>query len=569
LITSKEETENNLSSTIRFQENAIYYVLINENKDEDKKESKSKNSEFELELSCYGSPPHVLIPYKGLKNGWTINFANMLFYGNLFIFEKNNIEQKIKIPIFIFPRKLEVNETIKIIEEILEFHTNLILNYSKITGITLLPGEIGKRNPIQMIKLIQSIWERSHLNQILQNIMDNPYKILLPEEKLRNIEDAQIISSLRIIDMITSEACLKRVANGGHINTGMEQFQFTKAYNEEVQISYDTYPNRFVKFFLKFMHLLLNNCLNELKIQDEGKGTNFETFLKKLINEGNEMKKNTLRFLSKDFFNEVSDLRYLTQPPQVLLKEERYKTVFKAYLDLISGVVADDRLEELLKDPIRDMPELYEYWCFLKIAELVTNENGEIEIKFKPGKEKTDIEKWQIKNKNFSLVYQKNISNKNNEKLYSYTLPLKPDIFLESNNKLYLFDAKYRVDFIEEIKDFPDEKTDEWKREEKRGTYKLADLYKMHTYREAIKKGKEDGKPIWVIALYPGNKIALYSENGKSIDIELNNIEPKRVDEELEKLSPGGVGAIPFSPRLFDDNKDSIIDRILKKMLSL
>ena len=555
LITSYEEDL--LSFPLRFQENALYYLIINEGKKEE--------NNFKLELSPYGvSPPHVIIPYKGGTNSWTINFGNMLFYGSLYVFEKNTDTLKIQVPVLVFPKKLEPLEAIEIVEELLKLHSDLILEYTEATGLTISPGEIGRKNPIQILKLLQTIWEKFNLEQVLQNIIDNPHKVLLTEEKLKNIEEITVLSPFRMFDVITSGECLKRVSNGGHINFEGKEFQFTKAYDEEARISYDTYPNRFVKFFLKFILFLLNTCLNDLNRRDEEGETNFKTFLKSLIEESNRMRENTLRFLSRDFFYEVSDLRHLTQPPQVLLKEERYKTIFKSYLDIIRGIITDDELEELLKDPIKNMPELYEYWCFLKMIDLLRREKKHIifKIKEKGIEEKgaISIERWKVEvtgdktgdKEKVSLVYQKRISK--NGKVYSYTLPFVPDMFLTSKDKIIIFDAKYRVDLIEEFKELDDEKINELKREEKRGTFKLGDLYKMHTYREAIRKKGEnlkDGKPLWVIALYPGDKIALFSETGEKIETEiLEELEKKK-----ESLKCGGVGALPFRPKLFSDEE--------------
>ncbi|MEO0166556.1 MAG: nuclease domain-containing protein, partial [candidate division WOR-3 bacterium] len=90
--------------------------------------------------------------------------------------------------------------------------------------------------------------------------------------------------------------------------------------------------------------------------------------------------------------------------------------------------------------------------------------------------------------------------------------------------------------------------------EEKRGTFKLGDLYKMHTYREAILRKEDKKKPLWVIALYPGTKVALYSESLTSIELDVKDVKNDKIIEK-DFFSSGGVGALPFTPSLLDDEK--------------
>jgi len=183
------------------------------------------------------------------------------------------------------------------------------------------------------------------------------------------------------------------------------------------------------------------------------------------------------------------------------------------------------------------------------------------------------------------FLYQRYIST--NNEIYSYSVPLRPDIFIELNGKIIIFDAKYRVNFIDELKKLVEDESnlnkeekrlEIIKKDERRGIYKLDDIYKMHTYREAIiKKIKDENKqpyrPVWVIALYPGDTLALFLERGtkKMIELKLDEDEKQikfrdlisnepveiSIEELLNTLSEnsGGVGAIPFRPVYLDDTK--------------
>ena len=60
----------------------------------------------------------------------------------------------------------------------------------------------------------------------------------------------------------------------------------------------------------------------------------------------------------------------------------------------------------------------------------------------------------------------------------AYSTPLRPDVTLTVDGIRYAFDAKYRLDRLA-LDDDDDDSVGY--------TYKRADLYKMHTYRDAIR----------------------------------------------------------------------------------
>ncbi len=452
----------------------------------------------------------------------------------------------------------------------LKLHSELIIDYTSSTGLTIKPGNIGKKNPFQRLKFIDYIWTERKLDKALQAIIDNPHKTLISEEVSRDIDEVGVISPYRIMDMAFDSQGVMVVNSGGHFKIEEKRFAFTKAYDEVVKISYDTYPNRFVKFFLKYLYTDLHSIIEAIQTYIKPERQILKSYYEDFINRANEIKnKYVLRFLSRDFFKEVSDLKHLTIPPQVLLKEDRYQTVFTSFQDLLKGVIVDAELEQMLKDPITNMPELYEYWCFLKTWELIKQSqgSGKIDFEIEGGYGEALISKWKITWDKYTLTYQEYIFNKENNDFYSYSVPFEPDIFLECNNSAIIFDAKYRVDFMGEIQKIEKDSKNginELLREERTGTYKLADLYKMHTYREAIIRKDTHKRPIWVIALYPGDEIALFPEDHLKTNVEdkdnyeaLFTLDNKTKEYMRNILSSegGGVGAIPMRPKYMKEQE--------------
>ena len=88
-------------------------------------------------------------------------------------------------------------------------------------------------------------------------------------------------------------------------------------------------------------------------------------------------------------------------------------------------------------------------------------------------------------------------------------MPLIPDIALRvtggSNASLHLFDAKFRVHALTDVGLAADDKDDaDEKSAERAGSFKRADIYKMHAYRDAI----PDARSVWI--LYPGGEFRFF-----------------------------------------------------------
>ena len=122
-------------------------------------------------------------------------------------------------------------------------------------------------------------------------------------------------------------------------------------------------------------------------------------------------------------------------------------------------------------------------------------------------------------------------------------MPLIPDIALRvpdgPNAGLHLFDAKFRVQALTDVGLAADDKeADDEKTAERAGSFKRADIYKMHAYRDAI----PDARSVWI--LYPGGQFRFFGVPG-------GGGPAGRRAVSLSEGLPGefeGVGAIPVAP---------------------
>ena len=119
----------------------------------------------------------------------------------------------------------------------------------------------------------------------------------------------------------------------------------------------------------------------------------------------------------------------------------------------------------------------------------------------------------------------------------SYSLALRPDVVLRvpsgPNAGLHLFDAKFRLDRIEKMAGEEDDVDDDDEREEQLGKFKHADVYKMHTYRDAL----PEARSVWV--MYPGSEFGMFEAG-----------EAGRLVRDVRELGEvvDGVGGVPARP---------------------
>ncbi len=75
--------------------------------------------------------------------------------------------------------------------------------------------------------------------------------------------------------------------------------------------------------------------------------------------------------LSEPLFREIGRLHELPTSNQVLLKREGYRQIFSTFALIESSLGLQLELEDAIHPSQRNIAALYEYWTFLKLAEVV------------------------------------------------------------------------------------------------------------------------------------------------------------------------------------------------------
>ena len=301
---------------------------------------------------------------------------------------------------------------------------------------------------------------------------------------------------------------------------------------EHISPQVDTVENRFVKFTLRSVVARLEKFASV----GEGHKTVSEVFVTDLRARAAKLAK-TMR---NPFFAGVGRFTGLRQESMVLQRRQGYADIYATWLMLKHTL---DTTQTGLAVGHRPISALYEFWCFLRMADLLEKDfgfghpEGMIEgakvyddLFEEPDPDKIDTttlsaltytypEKEGVSVK---LLYQQNYGKETSDGDLAYYNPQRPDIVLviERGKDVftYLFDAKYRIDERGGKDASPAEPIND-----------------MHRYRDAILyRSQEDDRKlsrqiIGAYVLYPGRPL------------------PQSYDY-AELIENENIGAIPLLP---------------------
>ena len=260
-------------------------------------------------------------------------------------------------------------------------------------------------------------------------------------------------------------------------------------YEDTIDVS----ENRFYKYFLELISDLIDDLLTKI---NEGYAYDKLEVYKQELN----------YYLSQRYFKEISRLDHIPLNSQVLQKKEGYRDILSYYLMFEFGFKINwKELTDKFKGHEKKVYELYEYWCYFKLIEIM-QELCDCKVNFEDiftiSEDGMSIELREgiIKSFNYNgveidLFYNKTFKKTDNE-YKSYSVKLRPDYTLRVNasDKKYFihFDAKYKM-YVDSDK------------------FKNEDIVKMHAYKDAIPN------TIGAYVIYPGINNELYYENEKCI----------------------------------------------------
>lgn len=290
----------------------------------------------------------------------------------------------------------------------------------------------------------------------------------------------------------------------------------------------DTEPNRFVTFALRRWRELALNVHTLLTAQGQLTGP-----ISRGLDAASEVIAVIDRTLSAPMFRSVGRLGSFPTGNQVLQKRAGYRELLRTFVltEMGAQLALDWDLDDAFAASQRNVATLYEYWAFLQLAKSVGRVCGAdlsalvmerssdgMSLGFPRGRRSrlTWVLVGRGRNLTADLYFNRAflVSSRPDS---SWTRAMRPDCSLRlrpdglgrgiAADELAVwlhFDAKYRVDFVDEQFGPPDERDAVQAAEaevvERLARSKREDLLKMHAYRDAIRRSAG------AYVLYPGDE---------------------------------------------------------------
>ena len=425
------------------------------------------------------------------------------------------------------------------VESIAERCQQLLLEWNAPTSLTFRPDPtVEKRLLLEQFLFLRHCLGADRLNLYLEILRRNPHRALYDEAEWQ--------------DHVVSDRFFQDPLRYGRDWTPSDQSSassFDGFLPREVQCvsrreTLDTPPNRFVKFALSYFREICQAVVDHKKIQGAAR------------DEALAMRESLDSFLSQRWLLEIGDLQQVPLNNQTLLKREGYRQVLEAwFLADVAAQLDWEGREDAYDGDNRDVATLYEFWLYFEIFDLLRTESGcqlvsekhhvdgdegsflrfsdqgGLSVSLKQGK--TSRSRFVFRTdegatSRLHFYYNRSFSQEDEvlqTGTYSrtlcpdYTLVVFPEEIAQKFSRpdaaereaelrgqiTYLhFDAKYRINSVTDAfgkggEGGKQEAEDEKQEAKVTKTYQRGDLYKMHTYNEAIRR------TVGSYVLYPGD----------------------------------------------------------------
>lgn len=390
-----------------------------------------------------------------------------------------------------------------------------------------------KRLLLEQFLFIQQELDGGRLERWMESIRMRPHEELRSESSWKAAELARSTDHLR-----------RPLAFGRTWRRNGGQPSPAEVLEVKKRPSLDTPPNRFLKHALASFATVCREVVHGFSDPKAGLGSDGPA-----VRDALSLLSRIEGHLGSGFFREIGEARRIPIENQTLQKREGYRDFLRVWL--LIGQAARLNWEgrgDVFNATVRNVAALYEYWLFFVLRRIITKIPGTREIALEHNAssdvlpvfcERNGVLEIRLKRGRGSLIAFEHGAEGAEalrihfcfDRTYSpakhvlsggaYSKSFRPDFSMvifpsefaagrtwedaemeaeRSGRIAYLhFDAKYRVDGISEL--FPTDSNEVLDEEEigkATNTYRRADLYKMHTYNDAIRR------TVGSFVLYPG-----------------------------------------------------------------
>lgn len=406
-------------------------------------------------------------------------------------------------------RKLRYFEEFKeLLDDLADKAAELLLSYDSPVSLNFQTTDDLAKNEAALHFLMRHVMSKSRLPSSIEEILERPHGRLLERIEHSPIEDVVEPDPELVADGVDfSEA-----ARGGPLSRLFHGYTPTSLPQRESFESRDTPENRYAKAFLEHCSLLARRLEGAFAVQGRRASAREARAWSVAMDEA----------LQHGMWREVGALTQIPANSQTLLRKRGYKDLLRYDLSLRMALALTwnegANLSDGLSGDIRPVNQIYEYWCFFALREILLSLCSEVGggdfLTVSADGLKVQLAKGRRSECRFaftastgetvavSLFFNRRFSRPKTPQTEwegSYTAFFDPDFSLRiarlspgAGTHWLHFDAKYRLErrqsnaFFEEPGAAEAEAGGADYEVEMTRVHKLEDLFKMHTYRDGI-----------------------------------------------------------------------------------
>ncbi|WP_268607386.1 restriction endonuclease-like protein [Paenibacillus apiarius] len=452
-------------------------------------------------------------------------------------------ETVLRIQLEIFPSKMDYKrDYLLILNDVNAQISNLAFDFLRKTFHFSGLKETKHQSLTEFFVILQHLF--TQLVQAVERIQAAPHTKL--QSEYRKVEAARVRRADKgnATYLTKRPHLLQEARANGIISIHDKRYTPSHLLEQRRQVSFDTAENRFVRWvFLRIEQKLKRIRASLLNMQR----TRDEHLLRRLDQMNNQIR----RVLQHDFL-QVGEMRQMSIS-LVLQMAPGYREVYRYYLMLMKGLSIQT---DLFRLSMKDLAQLYEYWCFLKIHHLLSEKYELIQqdiIKVNRGGLFVTLDqsrKAKVKYRNprngeeFTLYYNALPAGE-----VSKTLSQRPDtvLTLKKNESAteykYIFDAKYRLNPAYEG-------TPYWTKYKQPGPEE-EDINTMHRYRDAIVY-EDTANQTYERSMFGAYVLFPYADEEK--------FQQHRFYKSIELINIGALPFLPNATKLMEQFLDEIIE---------
>lgn len=407
-------------------------------------------------------------------------------------------------------RKFRYFEEFKeLLDSLADKAAELLLSYDSPVSLSFETTDKLVTHEAALHFILRHVMSESRLPVSIEEILERPHCKLVDRVEIAPIEEVADVDAELLADGLD----YSELGRGGPLSRLFRGYTPSGLPQRESFESLDTPENRYAKAFLEQCSLLARRLEEKMAGRKKKASEREARGWSMAIDEA----------LQHDMWRDVGPLTQIPANSQVLLRKRGYKDLFPYDLSLRMALALDwgdgTELAEGLSGDIRPVSQIYEYWCFFTLREILlefcTETKGGnfisvsadgLRVELRKGRQsecRFEFADAEGRKAQLALFYNKRFIRPGSPRANwdgSYTAKFDPDFSVRvasSDNSDIVhwlhFDAKYRLQRQEAtaLFDGEDETVADGEeavdyRAEIRRVHKQEDLYKMHTYRDGI-----------------------------------------------------------------------------------